>query len=79
MRPLATPKEGVSNCHHVEVASWQSFTNKQGWWSEASLGFFGEGDARALNGYQALPPAWGPGAKAPRTVAKFHFLKRFKL
>ena len=25
------------------------------------------------------PPAGGPGAKAPRTVAKFHFLKQFKV
>ena len=31
-----------------------------------------------LKDYQALP-AGGPGAKAPRTVAKFHFLKRFKV
>ena len=42
--------------------------------------FFGGGEApaRPLKGYHA-PPAGGPGAKAPRTVAKFHFFKRFKV
>ena len=37
--------------------------------------FFGGGTPRPLKGYHA-PPAGGEG---PRTVAKFHFLKRFKL
>ena len=34
--------------------------------------FRGGGKPRPLKGYHA-PPAGGPGAKAPRTVAKFHF------
>ena len=39
----------------------------------ASPGFFsGGGVPRPLKGYHA-PPAGGPGAKAPRTGAKFHF------
>ena len=37
--------------------------------------FFSGGTPRPLKGYHA-PPAGGPGAKAPRTVSKFHFLKR---
>ena len=42
------------------------------------LDFFEGGTPRPIKGYHA-PPAEGPGAKAPRTVAKFHFLKRFKV
>ena len=46
---------------------------------EVSPGFFRRGRPWPLKGYQALP-AGGPGAKAPPpTVAKFHFLKRFKV
>ena len=50
----------------------------------ADLGSFsrrlckGGGTPRPLKGYHA-PPAGGPGAKAPRTVAKFHFFKRCKV
>ena len=40
--------------------------------------FFGGGTPRPLKGYHA-PPAGGPGAKAPRTVAKLHFFKRCKV
>ena len=40
--------------------------------------FGGGGKPWALKGYHA-PPAGGPGAKAPRTVTKFHFLKRCKV
>ena len=36
------------------------------------------GAPRPLKGYHA-PPAGGPGAKAPRTVAKCHFKKQFKV
>ena len=40
--------------------------------------FFRGATPRPLKGYHA-PPAGGPGAKAPRTVAKFHFFKRCKV
>ena len=41
--------------------------------------FFEEGGTvRPFKGYHA-PPAGGLGAKVPRTVAKFHILKRFKV
>ena len=43
--------------------------------------FFGQGTPRPLKGNHA-PAAGGPGgggAKAPWTVAKFPFLKRFKV
>ena len=44
----------------------------------AAPGFwFGGGGARG-NGSEGAN-AGGPGAKAPRTVVKFHFLKRFKV
>ena len=45
--------------------------------SVASPGFFRGGTPRPLKGYHA-PPAEGPGGEGPRTVAKFHFLKRFQ-
>ena len=38
-------------------------------------GIISVGTLGPLKDYQA-PPAGGPGAKAPRTVAKFHFFKR---
>ena len=41
-------------------------------------GIFSGGTPRPLKGYQA-PPAGGPGGEGPRTVANFHFLKRFKV
>ena len=44
----------------------------------AAKGIFSGGTLGPLKDYQA-PIARGPGAKAPRTVAKFHFLKRFKV
>ena len=67
---VSHPKWGVSNCHHVEVASWQSFTNKKGWWSEASLGFFREGNARAVKGYQAPPPHAASSVTIPPLVIR---------
>ena len=44
----------------------------------AAQGIFSVGTLGPLKGYHA-PPVWGPGAKAPRTVTKFHFLKRCKV
>ena len=47
--------------------------------SVASPGFFsGGGTPRPLKGYHAAPQGVR-GAKAPRTVAKFHFFKRCKV
>ena len=40
--------------------------------------FRGGGTPRPLKGYHA-PPQGVRGAKAPRTVAKFHFFKRCKV
>ena len=40
--------------------------------------FFRGGTPRPLKGYHA-PPAGGPEGEGPRTVSKFHFLKRFKV
>ena len=48
-------------------------------WAEASPGYFsGGGTPRPLKVYHK-PPAGGPGAAAPRKLAKFHFVKRFKV
>ena len=44
----------------------------------AAKGIFSGGTLGPVKDYQA-PTAGGPRAKAPRTVAKFHFLKRFKV
>ena len=44
----------------------------------AAKGIFSGRTMGPLKDYQA-PTGRGPGAKAPWTVAKFHFLKRFKV
>ena len=41
--------------------------------------FFREPTPRPIKGYQAPPPQGVRGDEGPRTVAKFHFLKRFKI
>ena len=42
--------------------------------------FFSGATLRLFKGYHAPPQGvWGGGPKAPRMVAKFHFLKGFKV
>ena len=45
----------------------------------ASPGFFRGERLGHLKAITRPPQAGGPGAKAPRTVAKFHFFKRLKV
>ena len=57
------------------------YTRKPLHWRWRRQDFFRGGGGRTprpLKGYHA-PPAGGPGSGSPRTVAKFHFLKRFKV
>ena len=66
--------------HHI-LTSLQLVVRKTIPLTEASHRFFsgGGGKPRPLKGYHAPPQGVRGGGEGPRTVAKFHFLKRFKV